>query len=263
LLQWLNPIPAGFDFLSKLLVSNKTFAELWTSLEAPFVFTVAMMGLLFVYFGPKLSVEVGRLGKVSGIWSRLARVLGRVFILCLIIFSGATSARAYSQAQSEGGALQISISMDSKTVKTGDGVNFDTVVSNAGTEMSSPVIVAMNIINLSKEGDVVDPEDWSPERTQYLDTLAPGESATLSWQVNAVLDGDYMVYIVAVPQPENAAASTDTVSSRGLHLSVTKFTSLNPGGVLPFAVGVPIVIVAAIFLLFRLRNRQVDAGETS
>ncbi len=132
-----------------------------------------------------------------------------------------------------------------------------------GTEKSPPLIVAMNIINLSKTGDVVDPEDWSPERTQYLDTLAPNKTATLSWQVNAVLDGNYMVYIVAVPEPGSAETSAQAVASRGLHLSVTKFTTLNPSGVLPFAVGVPIIVILAILVLFRLRNRQIDAGEAA
>jgi hypothetical protein len=66
-----------------------------------------------------------------------------------------------------------------------------------------------------------------------------------------------------IPEPENEGTSTQAVASRGLHLSVTKFTSLNPGGVLPYAIGVPVAVVLAIFLVFRLRNRQVDAGGTS
>jgi hypothetical protein len=122
------------------------------------------------------------------------------------------------------------------------------------------MIVAMNIINLSKTGDVVDPEDWSPERTQFLEGLGANENETLSWEVNAVLDGNYMVYIVAVPEPEDEGTSTQAVASRGLHLSIAKFTTLNPSGVLPYAIGVPLVVVLAIIVLFRLRNRQIDAG---
>lgn len=263
LLQWLNPIPAGFDFLSKIIVNNNSFAELWASLESPFVFTVAMVGLLFLYFGPKLSIEIGRMNRMKSLLSMISRLLGVAIILCLVLFSGSTSALALQRMETQASDLQISISMDAKTVKTGDSVNFDTVVTNASAEKSPPVIVAMNIINLSKTGDVVDPEDWSPERTQYVGSLPPGKSSTLSWQVNAVLDGDYMVYIVVIPEPENEGTSTQAVASRGLHLSVTKFTSLNPGGVLPYAIGVPVAVVLAIFLVFRLRNRQVDAGGTS
>ena len=200
---------------------------------------------------------------MKSLLSSISRMLGMAIIVCLMLFPGSTSALALHQMETQAGDLQISISMDSKTLKTGDSINFDTVVTNAGTEKSPPVIVAMNIINLSKTGDVVDPEDWSPERTQYVGSLPPGKSSTLSWQVNAVLDGNYMVYIVVIPEPESEGTSTQAVASRGLHLSVTKFTSLNPGGVLPYAIGVPVVVVLAIFLVFRLRNRQVDSGGSS
>lgn len=257
LLQWLNPIPAGFDFLSKLLVSNLTFAEFWTLLESPFVFAIAVIGLFFFYFTPGLSVEAG---KVSRLWSKMSRRVGLAVIACLMLSLGVTSAMALPQAQSQGGDLQMSISLDSKTVKTGDTISFDTVLTNSGAQQTPPVIVAMNIINLSKTGDVVDPEDWSPERTQYIDSLPSNESTTLSWTVNAILDGNFMVYLVAIAQPQNAEGPSQIVASPGLHMTVTKFTSLNPSGVLPYVVGVPIVLVFAIFLLFWYRRRQIDAG---
>jgi ABC-2 type transport system permease protein len=260
LLLWLNPIPAGFDFLSMVIVNHGTFDEVWTSLEAPFVFSVAVMGLLFFFFGPRLNIEGRMRSDVRELWSRIRQMMGIAVIACLILLPRATSARAFEQAAIETGDLQISISMDSKTLQTGDSVSFDTVLTNVGAEDSPPMIAAMNIINLSKEGDVVDPEDWSPERTQYLDGLGANETETLSWEVNAVLDGNYMVYIVAVPEPESEGTSTQAVASRGLHLSITKFTTLNPSGVLPYAIGVPVAVVLAIFLLFRVRSRQIDKG---
>jgi hypothetical protein len=94
----------------------------------------------------------------------------------------------------------------------------------------------MNIINLDKHGEVVDPEDWSPQRTQYLEPVAPGQSATLHWRVNAILDGDFMVYIVAIPAPGSPEATSQPVASSGIHLTVTPYTKLNPGGVLPYAI---------------------------
>jgi hypothetical protein len=50
------------------------------------------------------------------------------------------------------------------------------------------------------------------------------------------------------------------VASSGIHLTVTPFTRLNPGGVLPYAIGVPILLVIGIVFLYRYRNRQIDAG---
>jgi len=265
-LQLLNPVPAAFDFISKMLGLPPTPASganlqlsisPWSFLQSPFVFAAAIIGLLFFYFTPGLSVEAG---KVSRLWLKLSRMVGMTMIACLMIFSSATPAKALPQTRSGGGDLGITISLDTKTVKTGDTIVFETVVTNNGAEQSPAVIVAMNIINLSKTGDVVDPEDWSPQRTQYIDSLAPNESITLSWTVNAVLDGNFMVYLVAIAEPKSEGESGQVIASPGLHMSVTKFTSLNPSGVLPYVIGVPIVLVLAIFLLFRYRRGQVDAG---
>jgi hypothetical protein len=82
--------------------------------------------------------------------------------------------------------LEISIDITAKVVKNGDPIFFNTIVTNNDTQDSPPLIVAMNIINLNGDGDPVDPEDWSPERTQYLDRLAPGQSAEHAWRLNTI-----------------------------------------------------------------------------
>ncbi len=197
---------------------------------------------------------------MNKLWSKLTRKVGLMVMVCALLSLGTMPAVALRQTQ--GGDLAISISLDSKAAKTGDEIVFDTAVTNNSSQQSPAVIIAMNIINLNKHGDVVDPEDWSPQRTQYIDSLAAGQSITLSWTVNAILDGDFMVYLVAIPQPQSVEGSSQIAASPGLHLTVAKFTSLNPSGVLPFAIGVPVVLVVAIFALFRLRRRQIDAGES-
>ena len=269
MLLGINPLSAGFDFLTKILAlppnpAQPAYLQLpispWRFLPSPVIFTVAVMGLLFYYLGPRLKVEEGTMGTL---WSKVSRMVGLTVIACLVLSPVATPVMALPQAQSQGGNLQLSISLDSKAAKTGDTITFDTLVTNTGTEQSAPVILAMNIINLSKTGDVVDPEDWSPQRTQYIDSVAANQSTTLSWTINAVLDGNFMVYVVAIPEPQSAATSVQVVASPGLHLSVAKFTSLNPSGVLPYVIGVPILLVLVIFMLFRVRRRQVDAGGSS
>jgi hypothetical protein len=153
--------------------------------------------------------------------------------------------------------------MDAKTVKASDSILFDTVVTNNGAEASPTVFVAMNIINLQKAGEPIDPEDWSPQRTQSIEPLAPGESATLSWRVNAILEGDVMIYMVAIPQPGGGDVTTHPVASPGIHLTVTPFTKLNPRGVLPIAIGGPILLLVIIYFVNRRRNQNVDMGGSS
>ena len=266
LLLIINPLPSGFDFISKMLAlpqvpSQGGSVQLsigpWSHLQSPVIFAAAVLGLLFYYLGPRLKVEEVR---VSRLWSKLSRVAGLTVIACCMLSLGTIPVMALPQAQYEGGDLQISISLDFKEVKTGDTILFDTAVTNTSAQASPPVIVAMNIINLSKTGDVVDPEDWSPQRTQYIDSLAPNQSTTLSWEVNAILDGEFIVYVVAIPHPDSSEATSQVVASPGLHLTVAKFASLNPSGILPYVIGIPVVLVFAIFLLFRLRRRQIDMG---
>jgi len=156
--------------------------------------------------------------------------------------------------------LQISIDMAYKTVQQGDHIIYNTVVKNNGAAESPALCLAMNIINLDAAGDIVDPEDWSPQRTQYIPTLGAGESATQAWRVNAILDGDYLVYMVVIPEPAGREATSQVLASSGIHLLVTPFTKLNPGGVLPYAVGGPLVLILGIIMLYRLRRRKIDMG---
>jgi len=256
-LQWVNPVAATNHFLSKHLVNYRTLAEFWTWLTSPVVFAVLSLGLLFLYAGPGLRLEGGR---SSRLWSAVRRATGSLMLGCLILALGVSPALAFQGEAPQGSGLQISIDLDYMVVKTGDKVEFNTLVTNQGTQASPPLIVAMNIINLDAKGDVVDPEDWSPQRTQYIDSLPAGGSASLGWIINTILDGDYMVYMVLIPAPESQSATSQPVASSGIHLTVTPFTRLNPGGVLPYAIGGPIIVLLGIFLVFRLRRRAIDTG---
>ena len=256
-LQWVNPVAATNHFLSKHLVNYRTLAEFWTWLTSPVVFAVLILGLLLLYAGPGLRLEGG---KSSRFWSVVRRAAGSFLIGCLILALGVSPAMAFQGEPPQAGGLQISVDLDYTVVKTGDKVEFNTVVTNNSTEATVPLIVAMNIINLDAKGDVVDPEDWSPQRTQYIDALPGGGSANLAWIINTILDGDYMVYMVLVPTPAGQATTSQPVASSGIHLTVTPFTRLNPGGVLPYAIGGPLIVLLGILLLFRLRRRAIDTG---
>ena len=230
-LQWVNPFAAANHFLSKHLVNYRTVGEFWTWLISPVAFTAIVLALLFLYAAPGLRLDAG---KTSRFWSVVRRAAGLGAIACLLIPLRAAPALAFRAGPAQlQGDLQIAIDLDYAVVKTGDKVEFNTVVTNGGTEGSPPLIVAMNIINLDAEGDVVDPEDWSPERTQYIEALDGGQSATLSWIINTILDGDYMVYMVLIPEPGGAEATSQPVASAGIHLTVTPFTRLNPGACCP------------------------------
>jgi ABC-type transport system involved in multi-copper enzyme maturation permease subunit len=262
LFQALNPMAGTKHFLATILVNNRSVGEFSSFLVSTGVFLVAMVVLLFWYAGPSLRLEAGRATRRP---KRFA--LAALVILCLYGLGGASTARASQTAQSPAAGAQIvdaplhvSIDMSDTVVRAGTPLVFNTVVVNRSAEASHPMIVAMNIINLSKTGEVVDPEDWSPQRTQYVEPLAPGQSANLAWRVNCILDGDFMVYLVAIPHPGKPDATSVPAVSPGIHVTVTRYTKLNPGGVLPFAIGGPLVLALVIFLVYRHRRKQIDEG---
>jgi hypothetical protein len=258
-LQWVNPMAASSHFLSKHLVNYRSLAEFWTWLISPFAFLLLVLAVLFLYAGPGLRLDPGRAGRL---WSRLGRSAGLLIAAGLIQAQGAHSALASPAQQPSSGQVQIDIDKDYMVVKTGDRVDFITQVTNTGAEPTNPVIVAMNVINLDSEGDVVDPEDWSPERTQYIESLAPSEVAEQAWIINTILEGDYMVYMVALPEPSSTESTSQAVSSSGIHLTVTPFTRLNPVGILPYVIGGPALMFACILVIYQLRRRQIDQGDS-
>jgi len=267
-LQQLNPLAAVNHFLSKILVNNRTVEEFATWLWSPSVFALLILGLLLIYSAPGLRFEAGRTGIVRQAWRRLAARfagLSLMLVACLVVFTATSVASVSRGVRSDVSAfatgeapVEITVDLDFVTLNTGDPIFFDTVVSNPLGDPSPPLIVAMNIINLDQEGDVVDPEDWSPERTQYVDQLSPGAAVTLSWRVNAILDGDYIVYMVVMPEPAARDATSQAVASTGIHLTVMPFTRLNPRGILPLVLGAPVVLAVGTVLTLRIRRRETE-----
>ena len=262
-LQWVNPLAAVSHFLSKHLISYDPVSLLWSWLISPAVLALVVLGLLFRYAAPGLRLEAGR---KSRFWGKISRVLGLLLIALFLMIQSmpgsAALARSASQSTANNG-LEISIDMDYTVVKTGDKVEYNTRVVNNGMQASPALIVAMNVINLDAQGDVVDPEDWSPERTQYIRSLGAGQISELHWIINTILDGDYMVYMVLIPAPGDTQSTSRPIATSGIHLTVTPFTRLNPGGVLPYAIGAPLLLLGIIYFVYRGRRQQVDLGGLS
>ena len=257
-LQWINPMASVNHFLSKHLVNYEPFSLFWSWLVAPTVLAIVCLGLLFFYAGPGLRLEPG---KTSWVWTKkLARAMGVGGMAILLILVMSTSASPVLAQGETTNDLQISIDLDASVVKTGDTIEYNTIVTNQGAIASAPLIVAMNVVNLDAKGDTVDPEDWAPKRTQYIETLGAGESVTLHWVINTILEGNYMVYMVLIPEPQDSASTSQAVATSGIHLTVQPFTRLNPGGVLPYAIGAPLLVLLVLYLVNRRRNQAVDAG---
>ncbi len=255
LVKRMNPMESVNQILEKILVNNRTFAEMASWLAAPIVLAVVVSVLLFVVAAPRLDLTGDNLKS----WRPR-----RSSVVSLLLLAGLMAAPAMSthaQTAAPAADLQIMISTTTQQIKTGDSFDFTTTVTNQSSAASGPLVVAMNLVNLG-DGDPVDPEDWSPERTQAIEPLAPGASAILTWTINAILEGDYLAYMVVVPEPGSAETTSLPVASQGIHLTVQQFSPLNPGGVVPVAFGTPVILGLLLSLQLWQRRRSLDSSNS-
>jgi ABC-type transport system involved in cytochrome c biogenesis permease component len=258
-LQWINPVSAINYFLSKYLLFHRPAGEYWPWLVSSVLLAVLTVILLLKFAGSRLRLEPGLRRKIR---TAMRKVIGLAALFALFAVSlSASPAHAVQSDQAQDNELEISIDTKFKQVKMGEVVKFSTDISNRGVQTSSPFIVALNVVNLQERGEVVDLEEWSPQRTQYIEALAPDESVNLDWIVTTVVHGEYIVYIALIPQPRSAEDTTFPVASSSLYLMVTPSARLNPAGVLPFALGVPVVLLAITFVVYRRRRQQIDMGD--
>ena len=258
-LQWINPISAVNYFLSKHLLYHRTLGEYWPWLVSSVLLPCVTVFLLLKFAQSRLRLEPGLRRKIR---AALRKAIGMSMLLSLIAVSfPVLTAHAVQPGQVQVDQLDITISSKFKQVKMGEVVKFSTAITNRGLQTSSPLIVALNVINLNEKGESVDLDEWAAQRTQYIDSLAPDESLKLDWVVTSVLHGDYLVYVVLIPQPTSGEATTFPVASSSLYLTVTPTARLSPGGVLPFAIGVPGFLLAITFVVYRRRRQQIDMGD--
>ncbi|HET9590322.1 MAG TPA: ABC transporter permease subunit [Anaerolineales bacterium] len=253
-LQWINPMAAVNRFLSKHLVEYGAVAEFWTWLISSTLLAFLSVVILLKYCGSNLHLEARVSNKV---WAALRRAVNLLVIAGLAVTSLLASP---AHALQEDDGLSISIGGGSKRVRMGEKVEINTVITNNTSAASTHLIVAMNIINLDETGEAVDPEDWSPERTQYIGSLAAGETVDLEWIVNPILEGDFIMYLALIPEPSNTQAISHPVASSGIHLTVTPFTGPKSRNILPLVIGEPVLLLAITYFVYRHRRQQIDLG---
>lgn len=142
--------------------------------------------------------------------------------------------------------VTVAIEPASVSTSLGETESITVTVTNTGDAVVGPFAVHIDITDPSSESSV-DPEDWTPNLTQQVSDLAPGESATVVWELQPISSGTFSVYAVALV-PESAEVAV----SNAVTVDVTSSRLLNPQGVLPVAVAVPLIVGA--FLIVNLRR---------
>ena len=133
----------------------------------------------------------------------------------------------------------------------GQIITVNGTITNLG---SSPVggIAYISIIDV-KDKIPIDLEDWSAHKGIAIDSIAPGKSISMEWNVRLVKDGSYTVVILF---SSNDGSVPPTASSKTF-LEVAPKQNLNPGNVLPVVFGVPALLMAILGSINYARGRKM------
>jgi hypothetical protein len=146
-------------------------------------------------------------------------------------------------------SMQI-LSADTLSGVAGDYVTVQGQITNTGKTLLSDVTTYLSLVD-NQNKLPVDLEDWSAEKGLYIGSIDPGATLPLNWKIHFVKAGNYSLIIVA----EAASSSVPQVSTI-THFDVAAKKNLNPGQVLPVALGTPVVILILMFLISY--RRRVD-----
>ncbi len=174
----------------------------------------------------------------------------RVLRVVLLVFALAAVAPSAAMAKTAPPAVVVSLDRQEVSTRLGESFEFTSTIANPGARELSDLVAHLNIVGLS-ENIYVDPEDWSDERTRHLPAIRPGESAKVTWRVKAVTGGDAAIYVVVLPGTDPATASDGLAVSPALDVHITERRTINSGGVLWLALGVPALLGIATLVARR------------
>jgi hypothetical protein len=158
----------------------------------------------------------------------LRRVVCVVLAVVFVFAPGAYAADA---------ANDITVTTDRTKIAVGLGgkFSFRTTITNRGSAPVSGLIAHLNVLDLTGN-TYVDPEDWSTNRTRYLDPIPAGRSATIIFSGQAVNSGSLGLYVAVL---DRKGTPRPPAMSSAIRMDVSARRTLNAGGIAPLAVGVP------------------------
>lgn len=149
-------------------------------------------------------------------------------------------------------AEQVSVSIEPSfgEVILGEDLDLAIEVTNSGDESLADLVVHIDITALT-DSTSVDPEDWTSTLSRFAGEIGPGESVTVEWRIQPISAGTFSVYAVVLAADDDSVAASNV-----LQVSVDDRRSLNPNGILPVAIGAPVVIGGLLATQLRRSRRH-------
>ena len=150
-------------------------------------------------------------------------------------------------------ATSVRVSTEPTAVTTSIGRKFvlRSTVTNEGNAPTPRLIAHLNVLSLDGSA-YVDPEDWSSNRTRYLDPIPPHGTRTLTWKLQAVNPGSIGVYIAVLTR---SGEPRPPITGPTVRVAIARRQTLNSGGILPLALGIP-ALLAALGVALRIGRRR-------
>ena len=177
------------------------------------------------------------------------KTLPALLIAALATTIGSGTATATAAAPpTDAGDITVVMEPERSDVDLGDSIDLRITVTNASNSDRNDLVVHLDVVSPDREGSV-DPEDWTATLTQPIGALAAGTSTTIDWTIQPISPGSFLVYGVVLA-PDGAGVAPSNVMT----VSVTDRRSLNPQGVLPVVIIVPLAV--GLLLADRLRRQR-------
>ncbi len=132
----------------------------------------------------------------------------------------------------------------------GDYATVKGVIQNTGTETIKGINTYISIVDVVNKVPI-DLEDWSAQKSIYLDILKPSESIPLDWRVHFITPGKYSLSIIAIT-PDTDQAFTSPIT----HFDIQPKVVLNPNNSLFVAIGMPLAILILLLSIRYLHNSR-------
>ncbi len=132
----------------------------------------------------------------------------------------------------------------------GSRFTFVSTLRNESGQAQPGTIAYVNVLS-TQPSVYVDPEDWSSSRTRFLGDVKVGETQQVTWNLQAVNSGSFVVFVVVT----SAAGGNDVVSSPALRVTIADRRRLNPTGILPVTLAVPGILALGMGWAWRRRRR--------
>lgn len=178
--------------------------------------------------------------------------MGRI---ALVLAIAATLALAPCASAADGTA-EIAVKADRTkiAVPLGAKFSFRTTITNRGATPARGLIAHLNVLDLTGH-TYVDPEDWSTNRTKYLDPVPAGGSKTITFSGRAVNHGHLGLYVAVL---DRQGSPRPPATAPTIRLDVSARRTLNAGGIVPVAAGVPALLALLTLGVSLTRRRRKD-----